>query len=60
MDPADRAGAARALPWWARRRARIVKPVSFEATLAMLKTVDGYWLVMNERPDLRAGRPAAG
>jgi hypothetical protein len=28
--------------------------------LEMMKTVNVYWLVMNERPDLRAGGPAAG
>jgi CheY-like chemotaxis protein len=38
----------------------LVKPVSFEAMLEMMKTVNVYWLVMNERPDLRAGGPAAG
>jgi CheY-like chemotaxis protein len=38
----------------------LVKPVSFEAMLEMMKTINVYWLVMNERPDLRAGGPAAG
>jgi CheY-like chemotaxis protein len=38
----------------------LVKPVSYEATLEMMKTINVYWLAMNERPDLRAGGPAAG
>jgi hypothetical protein len=34
--------------------------VSFEAKLEIMKTINVYWLVMNERPDLHAGGPAAG
>lgn len=33
----------------------LTKPVDFDALLDLVKAVHGYWLVHNERPDLRAG-----
>lgn len=31
----------------------LTKPVDFDALLAMVKTLQLYWMIMNERPDVR-------
>ena len=33
----------------------LVKPVDFDPLLQMVKTLDLYWVVMNEKPELGAG-----
>ncbi len=33
----------------------LTKPVGFEALLEMVKNVNLYWLVLNERPEIRRG-----
>jgi CheY-like chemotaxis protein len=32
----------------------LVKPVAFDAFLELLKTVNMYWILCNEKPDLKA------
>jgi CheY-like chemotaxis protein len=36
----------------------LVKPVSFDALLDMLRVVERYWLALAERPDAPRARPA--
>ena len=31
----------------------LVKPVAFEALLEMVRTLNVYWMILNERPELR-------
>jgi CheY-like chemotaxis protein len=33
----------------------LVKPVAFDALLDLVKTLDMYWLILNEKPDLGNG-----
>src|SRR5437660_5120901 len=32
----------------------LVKPVAFEELLALVRSLEGYWLLLNERPDVSA------
>ncbi len=32
----------------------LVKPVAFDALLRLVRSVEGYWLMLNERPDVTA------
>ena len=32
----------------------LVKPVSFETLLELVKSLESYWLVLNERPSVTA------
>jgi CheY-like chemotaxis protein len=33
----------------------LAKPVDFDALLELVKTLQLYWMILNERPDVRAG-----
>lgn len=35
----------------------LAKPVDFDSLLDMVKTLQLYWMILNERPDLRPARP---
>jgi len=36
----------------------LVKPVSFEALLELVKAVERYWLILTERPEAPSARPS--